>query len=367
MHTKIINSWIQEARWSPSGGNCQPWQVKVIHKLNILEVVIMIRQDYQIQPSFADQWGVGAVIALGSFAQGLIELSSTIGLSLTKVNVEYPQLEPINYFSTKVHLEFEGNIQALEPLSFPTEIKRRMTYRWPMETMELPKTFINSLFECSDNQGVEFIDLTSQKAKVISIYRELAFIRMHNRDLFKELMSEIFDPEQEPMRTDGLPYKTLGLGPVTLLFLNFVKKMGLHFGSRFINQKNVTDSIDNSLNHCSALFYLNTINDSPEDWFHVGRSFHAIALLTIKNDFVIQPIAYNLLAYNHIHNLEQTLLSKSEQSDIHQAINSAKHELNIDFNRPGLLFRIGKAIHPSLPSPRRMVEVEYQSLANQEK
>ncbi len=111
------------------------------------------------------------------------------------------------------------------------------------------------------------------------------------------------------------------------------------------------------MKNCGHIFYLESDSAEPNDWFQVGRLFQKIGLITEKNNFCLQPIAYNLIAFNHIYEPKLTLLCKEEYELIESTSSKARQTLNIDFKKAGILFRLGRSLHETVMTPRRKVEV----------
>ena len=139
-------SWIQAARWSPSGGNSQPWRVQIQHTTTGLLINVTIREAIQRHSSAADQWGAGALTALGCFIETLNELAPNFGIHL----LESPNNPKVTsnsstYWLTQIQIEFTGIISDQKQICIPEYISNRTSNRWPMKTAKLPSTLLATL------------------------------------------------------------------------------------------------------------------------------------------------------------------------------------------------------------------------------
>jgi hypothetical protein len=362
MKTKLIEKWIQEARWSPSGGNNQPWDVLLQEQQDQVLLKLRIRPELKQHPTYADPWGAGSLLALGAFFETLNQTATFFDIQLNApayINMNSNQNS--NYWDAEIHAVIKPATTRTDQPNLPNYFSSRTTNRWPMHTHALPPQFFQQWQDCEQTAQILLRDLTAKRSALIPIYRELAFIRMHNQFLFTELMQEIFNQQQHPERADGLPFETLGLPKFTTWLLGFIQHRKLHFKSRFANHQSVVDSIDTPLTQCGHIFYIEGQSNSPESWFLVGRQFQRIWLLVEKNQYALQPIAYNLIAFNHLHHPEQSFLDQTENRWLQKAMAEASHHLQLNYHKAGILFRIGQPKRQAQRSPRRTVPIHSES------
>lgn len=359
---KTIETWFQEARWAPSGGNLQPWLVKAAFTDSHITVHLSIRPELLAVPSAADQWGAGALMGLGCYLENLVQLAPSFGFAFDEVKSMPTDRTPNkqNYYHSSFEATFSLKSYRNDAKSISQAIQKRTTHRWPMKTIPLQPEQLQKINSLCQAMNIKMAALSRDRPTVTAVYRELAFVRMHNRHLFSELMHEIYDPKKSPERQIGLPFSTLALPSATVVVLKLLQRLGLHPQSRWANQQSVTDSINTPLIHCSEIIYLNAENDTAQEWMRVGQLYQKLSLWAQENNLATQPIAYNLIAYNHLRNPKSTILDQGEQNEIEKCHHQVKDQLGIDFTIPGLMFRIGTPIQVASPSPRRPVDINLQ-------
>lgn len=359
---KTIETWFQEARWAPSGGNLQPWLVKATFTESHITVNLSIRPELLAAPSAADQWGAGALMGLGCYLENLIQLAPSFGFAFEEVKGMPAENLPDkqNYYHSTFVAIFSLKSSRIDSENISEATQKRTTHRWPMKTIPLQPEQLQKINSLCQVMNVKMVALSKECTTVTAVYRELAFVRMHNRNLFSELMHEIYDPKKSPGRQIGLPFSTLALPAATVLVLKLLQRLGLHPRSRWANQQSVTDSINTPLKHCSEIIYLKADDDTAQEWMRVGQLYQRLSLWAHENSLATQPIAYNLIAYNHLRNPKSTILDQGEQNEIEKCHHQVKDLLGIDFTIPGLMFRIGTPIQVASPSPRRPVDINLQ-------
>lgn len=351
---QIIRDWLETAKWAPSGGNIQPWMTDVTIDQQDIVFNIKIRSDVINTTSAADQWGAGALIGLGCFAENLIFLAPAMGYQFARRNFVAGKTH-FDSYEQVLFKPVDTNINKSayqEPTSL---ISRRTTNRWPFAETSVLKSSWNQMRE-SLSMGTDLALVTDKRHLIINVYRELAFLRMHNDALFSELMHEIYDSNNDINRQTGLPFLSLALPSSTIFILKCIQKFGLHPKSRLANGQSVKDSINSPLTHCGDIIYISTQDDTSNAWNQIGHTYQKLNFALEKDGLAQQPIAYNLLAYNHLYAPNKSLLNPNEGQKLNTLALEAKSTLGFDFSKPGLLVRVGRPTRKAVPSPRRSVD-----------
>lgn len=98
--------------------------------------------------------------------------------------------------------------------------------------------------------------------------------------------------------------------------------------------------------------------NNPEAWFNLGLVYQEAWLYLSQQGISFQPVSMTLIGYNHFFAPSQSILSKSEVSQVEAASVKLQKNLGLDLSKPLIGFRIGYSRQTVGLSPRREFSVK---------
>ena len=363
---RLIEKWLDSAKWAASGGNQQLWQVAVRSVEDGFEFHISI-PTLHAKKSAADTLGAGAVASLGCFTTCLEEVGGSLGYVVESVQVAVGA----DLWSTTIQLKFKPSALARSTIE-ATTLQARRTNRFPYRGQRVPD-FVIKKTRPALTPDLDLIDLTASSGKVIRFIEDMTLLRMGNRALFSDLLDEVYWRRDEPKRMTGLPEDTLGISKVLRIALRFTKRHPFFVHSRLVHGLSLYQSVRRPLRRSSHIFYLGLKTptrpglNQAEGWVEVGRAFQRIWLILEQSGVSLQPFAVNLILVNHFADPERTILGRSDVQRAQKSRDRLQLDLGIDGTAPGIFFRIGYPLFSVSASPRKDVHVVQGSVSTDDR
>lgn len=353
----LIKSWIQLARWAPSGGNAQPWSA-AIQNDNSVHLILSIDKDYKKEPSLLDLDGSTSIMALGTFTENLQYLARLDGYKIA--NFVFKNIQ--DFFEGKIEITFAPdnsipNYTADEKDKKIQILKNRHTNRNLYQKTEIPLEFINWIKKEAQELGFNFVLFSSSDSKLISALTRLEKIRWENKKLLLSLLDELtFDNNRI---LTGIPFSHLGTSLLEQYLLMLFKKFNflgflMPYGISWIIKRK---SIRMPLEHCGLFIYLHTPLKNYEVNFKLGRLFEKIWLEGSALGLSFQPLCGHLIAYYSLIMQNPYSLNPQQQQEIADVSKKYKENWDIGLDKPLFGFRIGYPLKPGSPSQRKPVKI----------
>ncbi|MBL7688992.1 MAG: hypothetical protein JNJ49_13240 [Bdellovibrionaceae bacterium] len=354
---RLVEEWLNSAKWAASGGNQQLWHVAVRMADSGFEFHVSI-PTRDVKRSTADTMGAGAVASLGCFVTCLEEVGRSLNYVVDSIRV----ISGSDLWSTAIRLYFKPSSLACATIDVAT-IRARRTNRFPYKDQRVPDFVIKKIRQVLLPE-LDLIDLTASSDKVIRFVEDMTLLRMGNKVLFSDLLDEVFWRGEEPNRSTGLPEDTLGLSRLLRMALRFTKRHPFFIHSRLVHGLSLYQSVRRPLRRSSHIFFLGLKAAVPselspaEGWVNVGRAFQRIWLILEQNGVSLQPFAANLILVNHFADCERTILGRSDIQRVQKSRDRLQFDLGIDGISPGIFFRIGYPLVSVAGSPRKDLKAE---------
>ena len=357
-------SWLELAKWSPSGGNAQPWHVEYEESFNQVAFRLTIDPEYQKNSSLMDVLGTASALALGSLTQNLIVIAESENYKLTQQSFENNN----SIWTSAANLLFEKDSKSFtiekpfvthSPLVTVDTLKDRHTHRGVFNSKKLPIEFTQSLENILHNFSTlkfKFIDPGN-----MDLYRSLSIlekIRWQNKRYLSSLLSEIGFDKNETDLIDKIPSTQLGVSTFDQMNLKMIKKfvgVGTAAMNLGMSALPVMKSTRRFVMNCQQTIFIQIDENNFKNCFELGRCFQQLWLSASTQNVAFQPNGNALIALGHWLNPKVTRLSRSHIKSVIEATETFKIKFGLDLKKTVMGFRIGFSDEPMERSLRKPI------------
>lgn len=350
-------AWAEAANHAPSGDNSQPWEVSLGTEGSHVILRLHLDAATRTTPSFFDCAFSASYLALGAFAQNFSLMAASEGYAPVEVR------EEAGSFTLVFVPSAASGLDASETAGL---IRRRTTNRLPFKKDPLTAEEHQGLAAAATTDGFTLRTFTdAEKNSLAGLFTALDRIRYQNRELYLEFLGKLRFGRENDEHPDGLRDTSLGVPAPSLLFLRLLRKLrsvrlvhgfffvGLErimafFGCRFL--------IQNS----AAVCVLAGADDTPLGWFRLGQRFQAVWLETTRRRLALQPLGTTLFLYRLARATnwgEEPAFAPGELARLRVLETRFRAEFGLEFGRPAIAFRIGRAAEIANVSLRRRLAI----------
>lgn len=355
-----VQRWLDVARWSPSGGNAQPWQVRVNRKNDEIELRIEISDEYRRDPSPMDVEGTASVIALGAFVRSLRYVCANDGFHVVAVDFEFGA---VHWRSAVILHVVSLPTPRVEGAYSNQEIQARRTDRGAYQTTPLSPEFLSRfqsmLAKFSSVRAVEFAAHSEiRKEQLIVPLARIERVRWRNSRLLDALLHEVSFSEGDVDRK--IPVSQLGISKIDRLVLQALRSWP--FARRVFCTPVVEIPVRRAVRDfcwdCERVVFLEAVFDekNKNDEFlaliELGECFQMIWLEASRQGVSFQPLGLPLIVLGYWRDRGIFSFSDNEISALELATNEFREKFDIDLKRPVLGFRLGKTMKLAERAPR---------------
>lgn len=369
-----VQKWIEIAKWAPSGGNAQPWQVTATASQEKIELKMGISNKYRQDPSPMDTEGAASVMALGSFVQNLRSICLQDGFTVSHVDFDFSESFWKSHVTVSIVPQRGQETDFQRPYT-ADEILGRRTDRGPFKKTSLPSDFHEELGRILLKYNIIFHQFTSNtspaKESLFLPFSKIEKARLQNSQLLEGLLKEIgFNQDQEKNK---IPVTQLGISKMDQFLLRFFRD---HPWSRKIMQTPlvglpVSNVVHSFIDPCERICFLvvNQGQDSFSDSgrqtselrqaFELGECFQNIWLEAHRHEISFQPLGLPFILLGFHRGSSELRFSEKNRNDLEEASRAMK-KLGIDFSKLAIGFRLGKTIQPAPRTFRLDLRLEDQ-------
>ncbi len=352
-----LNKWVDVARWAPSGGNAQPWQLR-IENLEKGEIVLFVDPEYRQHPSCMDFDGSATLIGLGAFVESL---SLIVDIDNYFLHVgEFSDCE--NYFDFSVKLKITEGSQLKSDEKFISSLQtftNRVTNRTYFLPKPIPQDFLDWMKLQANKLSLGVKDLSGPefRPQLMQLFEKMEKVRWESQVCLTHLLEEMKESADED-NPRGIPFHQLDIKWSEILLIKTFKNWPfthsfLPWGtSRVIAREAVKKPLS------TALFfsYLVTNTSSAESFFNLGRCLQRIWLAAEEKGLALQPMANHLMVYQALKQPEKFNLTSQKKRVLESVYTDYKTSFGVDLFLPAFGFRLGYPSSHLKPSFRRSVD-----------
>jgi nitroreductase len=353
-----LNSWIEIAKWSPSGGNIQPWYIHSI-TADGAYFKISIDEKYKLNPNKMDFDGSMAVLAIGGFCESLEQIAHSNGYYMDFTLLERsPKKGSLNHlfwnFSVSIHVKRNAElIFGSDFLTTKKNIENRVTERGPLQKTRINENFIKWLNETLEKQSILGTTIPLPNQKLIKLLKSLEEVRWRTTSLNSDILNEL-EPSSKNIQV-GIPFSSLRLFVLDAFMLWTLKK--IHLSRSFLKMgfaKVISHkSVYSPLHKANSFFYLQAKNESSEGYWQLGRALQKIWLKANEEKIGVQPFAGHLIIRTELKNPQILGLTNKDKNLLKEITETFKSEWNINIEKPLFGIRLGYSISEPIKSPRK--------------
>jgi hypothetical protein len=340
---KQVEILLEAGSQAPSGGNTQPWKVKVFSD----------RLEFSLDPkrsvSFIDVNKTASLFSLGCFLENIEIAAQKLELAY-KVSLDFSDLT-----RSIVVIKFEDNVPDNSRTHLFPSIKERVTNRQLYDGSLVDEKIINKFIEETReyNNSLKLASISDQRQKVKLAHTlgRADVIRMTNRKAYSQMIGEFRWSKKEVLETkDGLDLRTLEMPRNLAKIFTLIRK---HHNIMGVLPKRVFEEISKPIIEGSShvLCVYSSKGLSSEIIFEAGRVVERIWLEATSKGLAFQPWTIVTFFFFRVFNFGGEGFSAEEIKEI----KSIREELNEIFNlkdsdMPLFIFRISKAKEPTARS-----------------
>lgn len=346
---KYIEKWLWLASFAPSGGNAQPWAVRLNDSLSM---ELSIDKHYAKNPSSMDRYGQAAMLSLGCFAESLAIASAGDGYKISSIEFENTE----DFWNAKVILKWEKN--DIEPVFTTQDLLRRFTARGEfsdsLASADLSIDDVNMVRLLGrwveSKEQVNISVFSGYRKDIILSLKSIEKLRWQNSKLFDSLLMEIDFSKRESygLSNVGIHIDQLGISRFDQEIMKWMKNfyqlrylMKTPLACISIN-KNFTNPIKNS----AGVGFLFARDNTVKDWFDLGRVYQRVWLDINRHGILFQPLSHPLIVtlaktQHDRSEVVDTIFSKKEISEISNVNTNFMKNYSLNFELPALGFRYG--------------------------
>jgi len=282
---KLITKWIENAKWSPSGGNLQPWLFILDfdnsqNSLDIITLHLVLNPNAIKERSPLDVSGTASLISLGCITTSIKHIAA---LDSYRLEIEVIEKDH-SYVDTSIKLTFIQDLSLKNHQFKLDHILNRSTNREPFKKKKIDENITKELVSILESfANLKLFNILNKK-DFFKIYKEIEKIRWKNNQYVDSLFTEINFKEKTHEFSNKIPLSQLGLSFIDKLFFGGLN----HFiFLRRICQFLLADllvfkSLKNYRSKGSEIFFLQAKTHDVKSLFELGCLFQEIWLLTEK-------------------------------------------------------------------------------------
>ena len=359
-----IETWMDVAKWAPSGANAQNWKATISICGDRGRVRLALLDGSEAQRSTMDTDGVASIAALGGFEFTLAAVAANDGYAVTSRRVvASPSLA-----SGSVELEFSPSPDVLRRYT-NQEIRDRRTDRWSYSHRRLDPKDLDALETISGRYpGVVFRFFSNSTARpkneLIRYLSRLEKLRWQNANLLNGLLEEISFGSEIEAAEGRIASDQLGISKFEQLLLRMLRRwtwlrrlmnLGFHV---FAVYRATTVFVRQS----DRVYFLsvNGTSISFDACVALGACLQELWLEAHHRGIAFQPLGLPLIALSHLKNPALLQLSDSQSRSVADLTEKFHELFDVDFHQPTIGFRVGYALRSDRslpPSHRRSVRV----------
>lgn len=329
---------------TPSGGNQQAWNLQIKSQPPFYTFEFCVKE----MPFFeyTDAFSFGRLISLGMLQYSVDYLAEDVGFKVISSQI---RKEP-NKSLPKVVIDLQEMNNDPVYASLKVQIfKNRFTNR----NLYLDKKISDDILKnvLSEKNHVHILS-SEERRCAIELQQKLSLIRFQNKNLFKEMLSEIRIHDSDT----GIPLKNLGLNKLMQTSIRLSKLFPVAFPYDFFYSYAISQSITSPMNHSAEVCVLSENSESSDSWIKLGYRFMQTWLDLTGLNIHLQPIGNTLILTNYFNNMKVFSFSDKHQKILHDLEFFQANNQLLDLKKPNIFFRIGYSDIPFLKTPRKSVE-----------
>lgn len=366
-----VQRWLDVARWSPSGGNAQPWQVRVNRKKHEIELRIEISDEYRKDPSPMDVEGVASVIALGAFVRSLRYVCANDGFEVSSVEFDFKNV----HWQTAVVLKMSPHGSSFSVAQMAggytnLEIESRRTDRLAYSASPLASEFlvdIRSLvegFPAIRSREFNSYSETTKEDVLISL-KAAERVRWRNPVLLEGLLREISFVSAKKSRK--IPASQLGASKIDQALLQAMKRwpvLRAAFQTPLVEIP-VRRALREFHRGSSCLMFLELSSsrsqlkqeDEFRALFELGECFQTIWLEANRRGVSLQPLGLPLVVLGLWRDPGSFSFSLADKAALERVTDEFREKFQLNLKNPVIGFRLGKTLELAPRAPRDEVSV----------
>lgn len=321
---------------APSGGNAQPWKIRV--RNNLFEITV----NKQRLSGFLDIGGLASIFGLGCFTENVVLEAKKMGLDYS---LEIREGQDVSDFLVKIFFTENGSSKKPNLADF---IDQRITNRKISDGRLIEEKNINYLKNLIIESDFKLSTISSNKEKqgLSNILSVADGIRMSEQRTLKEMMEELRWSEIEAEKTaDGIDLKTLELPGNAAWMFALLKNHP--FLGKLIPQDVLRQVAKPLILGCSHIGCVSISGPlTQKNMFLAGRVCERIWLGATKLKIAFQPwtpLIYFLIRTKYFQGKDFT---KQQIKDIDKSGENLKRIFNLSKQFPVFLFRLSYAKPP---------------------
>ncbi|MEK7616342.1 MAG: hypothetical protein AAB420_04015 [Patescibacteria group bacterium] len=297
---------------APSSHNSQPWNIRVSG-----DKTILVSPDYSRALPVADSNNRQFTESLGCCVQYVILAAEALGI---KTHLVFDPKTLVSTISLDFNQSQDINKTLLEALI------SRHTNRYDYIDKKLPDDFLEWAKSLSTESLSVKLVLGKQLIAEFGRLAVLSEIEAMESKSFREELSHYIKSNYTNSYF-GMPGFGMGLPGIVSLFVPFlIRKKNL----AKLNEKN---DLKKFVGNTSAFLIISSNNDTPDDWFKVGRLFTKIAVEATRLGIVTNPAAATIQIGNNYKTI-QNLLRMSQRPQFFCRIGFANKNMPHSPRRP---------------------------------
>ena len=278
-----IDEIIRLGGLAPSGGNAQPWKIRV--DANCLELGIQPER----AGSFLDVGYLASLYSLGSFLENVCLASTSLGLTY-EVQLHEFRI-PTDPVAT---VRYRERSEGLEKDPLYEQIPRRHTNRHLHQGALLPNEVVESLRAAMrpwPRLGLATLSDSSGKKRAAAILGRSNALSLRHPVLFHQMMNELrWSTAEAQSSRDGVAISTLELPPPAVILLRTLRRYPT---LRWLLPRPALEKMpEAAVMGCSHLC-VQTIRGAPstENFVNAGRALQRAWLQASALELAVQPLA----------------------------------------------------------------------------
>ncbi|CAN5479381.1 hypothetical protein BH10BDE1_BH10BDE1_24350 [soil metagenome] len=359
-----FETWIDVAKWAPSGANAQNWEATVSIVDDRVSVRLSLLNAGEANRSTMDTDGVASIAALGGFEFTLAAVAANDGYAVTSRRlVASPSLA-----MGHVELEFSPSHEVRRRYA-NKEIRDRRTDRWPYSRRPLDQEDLDALeaiLRRYTNVVSRFFSNSTARSKgeLIPYLSNLEKLRWQNANLLNSLLHEISFGKETEVAEDRIASNQLGISKVEQLLLRMLRRwtwlrrlmnLGFHV---FAVYRATTVFVRQS----DRIYFVSVSGAqvSFEACVELGACLQELWLEAHHRGIAFQPLGLPLIAFSYSKNPGLLGLSDSQSRSIVDLTKNFREVFDVDFRQPTIGFRVGLPFQSERalpPSHRRAVRI----------
>lgn len=350
---KYVERWLWLASFAPSGGNAQPWVVRLVEKFDDeITIELSIDKHYAKNPSSMDKYGHASMLSLGCFSESLAIASASDHFRLSSIDFK----DVDNLWETKIILKWEKG--DCESGFTKHDLLRRFTARG-----EFSDSLVSPYFSLDDVSVANFLEtwvasdpdidiriFSGYKKDYFLSLKEIERLRWQNSKLFDSLLTEIDFHKYDSygLLNVGIHIDQLGIGLFDQAIMKYMKNshalrvlMKTPLSKISVN-KNFTIPVRKS----AGIGFVFARDNSAKGWFDLGRVYQRVWIDINRRGILFQPLSHPLIFT--LAKTQRDSVGKVEpvfsNKEISLILNINSHFIknhSLDFERPSLGFRYG--------------------------